>query len=108
MFYTPWWCSCISQGQSTWQSFVHPSLMPGLVAKAVLCLGLMKIKSIPGNATWKEEDRQRIVDCHATPDLPYSECTAQAGHEKHQLATIPWMDGRYRPAAHQPGGQPAV
>jgi hypothetical protein len=28
-----------------WQSFVHPSLMPGLVAKGVLCLELIKIKS---------------------------------------------------------------
>jgi hypothetical protein len=27
-----YWCS-ISQEQRRWQSFVHPSLMPGLVAK---------------------------------------------------------------------------
>jgi hypothetical protein len=40
-----WWCSYISQGQSRWQSFVHPSLMSGLAAKAVLCLGFIKIKS---------------------------------------------------------------
>ena len=32
-------------GQSRWRSFVHPNLMPGLVAKAVLCLGHIKIKS---------------------------------------------------------------
>jgi hypothetical protein len=34
----------ISQGQSRRQSLVHPSLIPGLVAKAVLCPGLIKIK----------------------------------------------------------------
>lgn len=39
-----WWCySYISQGQSRW-SFVHPSLMPGLVARAVSCLGHIKKK----------------------------------------------------------------
>lgn len=31
------------QGQSRWQSFVHPSLMPVLEAKAFSCLGHMKI-----------------------------------------------------------------
>ena len=29
-------------GQNRWQSFVHPNLMPGLVAKAVSCLEHMK------------------------------------------------------------------
>ena len=44
-----WCCSSISQGQSTWQSSVHPSLMPGLVAIAVLYLVHKKVKSNPGN-----------------------------------------------------------
>ena len=37
-----WWCSYISQEQSRWQSLDHLSLMPGLVAKAVSCLGYIK------------------------------------------------------------------
>jgi hypothetical protein len=40
-----WCCSYVSQGQSRWQSFVHLNLMPGLVTKTDLCLGLIKIKS---------------------------------------------------------------
>jgi hypothetical protein len=38
-------CSSISQKQSRWQSLVHPSSMPGLVATAVLYLVHIKVKS---------------------------------------------------------------
>lgn len=53
-------------------SFVHPSLMPGLVAKTVLCLGLRKIKSNQirsrlGSAALEEEDRHS--DCHGSHRL---------------------------------------
>lgn len=53
--------------------------MSGLVAKAGLCLGLVKVKSSPGSEAWEEEGRQKPVDHHASlrHDL---QCTAQAGH----------------------------
>ena len=47
-----------------WQSFVHPSLMPDFVAKAFLLLGLIKIKSNPGNTALEEEERDL---CSAMP-----------------------------------------
>lgn len=37
-----WWCSCTSQGQSRLRSFLLSSVVPGLVAQAVFCLGLIK------------------------------------------------------------------
>ena len=52
-------------GQSRWQSFVHPSLMPGLVAKAVLCLGLIKIKSAQA-AQRRRRKTDRPTDLHVT------------------------------------------
>lgn len=36
------WCSCTSQGQSRLRSFLLSSVVPGLVAQAVFCLGLIK------------------------------------------------------------------
>lgn len=48
-------------------SFVHPSLMPGRVAKAAFCLGLRKkIKSNSSRAELEEEDRdlQTKSACH--------------------------------------------
>lgn len=58
---------------------MHGNLMSGLVAKAGLHLGLVKVKSSPGSAAWEEKDRQRPVDHHASlrHDLW---CIAQAGH----------------------------
>ena len=53
--------------QSTQQSSVCPTLMPGLVAKAVLCLGLIKIKSNPGSTAHEKTDRP--ADHHATHQL---------------------------------------
>lgn len=41
------------------QSFVHASLMPGLVDKAILCLGYIKIKSNSDRATREEKGSQR-------------------------------------------------
>ena len=47
-----------SQGQSRWQSSVHPSVISGLVAKVVLCLECIKIKS----RQWSmKKGRQRPV-----------------------------------------------
>lgn len=43
------------QGQSRWQSSVHPSSMPGLVAKAILCLGLKD--QIKFRQSWAGGDR---------------------------------------------------
>ena len=40
-----WWCSYISQEQSRRQFLVHPGLKPSMVAKAVLYLGLINIKT---------------------------------------------------------------
>jgi len=78
------------------QSFGHPNLMPGLVAKAALC-----------NAAQKKEDRQRLIDCHAT-HRSASQCMAQVGH-RHQLAATPHsMDGGCHPGTCQLHGQPAV
>lgn len=50
-------------GQSRWRSFVHPSSMPGLVGKAVLYLGLIKIKP---NQIKSRQHRQRPTDYHDT------------------------------------------
>ena len=64
-----WWYSSISQGQSRWQSFVHLSLMLDLVAKAILYLEHIKIKSnqIKSNlgSVAQEEVRQRALFHHA-------------------------------------------
>ena len=54
---TPWCCSYISQGQSRMQFFVHPSLMPALVAKTLLYLDLIKIKSNPDSTAQEEKDK---------------------------------------------------
>jgi hypothetical protein len=68
--------SYIREGQSRWQFFVHPSLMDGMVVKALLCLGLIlikpnqiksnQIKSNPSSITQKWEKRQRLETCQAT------------------------------------------
>lgn len=57
----------ISQEQSRWQSFVHSSSTPGLVAKAILCLEHIKIKSnqTRQHTAQEEEDRETcILLCH--------------------------------------------
>lgn len=63
--------------------------MFGLVANAVLCLGLIKIKSNkikPRQCSTGGGRQQRPVDCHATHRSAF-QYTAQAGH-KHQVATM--------------------
>lgn len=63
------WAKCMvvlflyQSGQSRWRSFVHPSSMPGLVGKAVLYLGLIKIKP---NQIKSRQHRQRPTDYHDT------------------------------------------
>lgn len=80
--------------------------MPGLVAKAVLCPGLTKIKSNkikskPGKAAQEEEGEGGPVDHHATHRLVFQPM-AQAVH-RHLLAiTLGRMNGGYHPEAHQP------
>lgn len=60
-------CSSISQEQNKCQSFVHPNLMSGLMAKVVLYLGHIKIKLNQIQATvQEEEDRDQ---CFAMPCL---------------------------------------
>lgn len=77
---TPCWCSCLSQGQSRQQSFVHPTLMP------VLVLGLIKIKSNEIQAVWEKEDRD--LKTHSATHIPAIQHTAQAGH-RHPFAATP-------------------
>lgn len=54
------WCASISQGQSRWQSSVYPSLIPGLVAKVVLCPGHIKIRQYS-----QAGGKQRLAFCYA-------------------------------------------
>jgi hypothetical protein len=51
------------RGRAEGSPFFIPSLMPGLVAKAVLCLGHTKIKPNPGSTAQEEESRPAF--CHA-------------------------------------------
>ena len=42
--FKPCWCSYLSWGRADrWQCIVHLSLMSGLVAKGVTCLGVIKL-----------------------------------------------------------------
>ena len=87
---TPCWlCSDISQRQSRWQSFVHPSLMPWLGGQSCLMPRTHKnqIKSSQAVAAREEEDRQRPADCHAT-HRPALQHTAHAGTDTHLLHDI--------------------
>ena len=65
--------------------------MPGLVDKAVLCLGLIKkkkeMKSNPGTTMQEEEDRQPPVDHHAFQRHAL-QCTA-TGHSQHRWRMSP-------------------
>jgi hypothetical protein len=57
---TPFWsCFYISQRQSRWQSFVHHSLMLGIMAKAILCLRIIKKES---NQIQASQHRRRKTD----------------------------------------------
>lgn len=56
--------------------------MHGLVAKAVLCLGHMKIKSIPGSAAREEKDGQRHAFHRAT--------LCRQGMMSTDLPSAPW------------------
>lgn len=59
-------------GAGRWQSWVHPSWMPGLMAKAVLCLGHKnQNKSSQIQAAWEEKDRET---CRPPTELPSSTC----------------------------------
>lgn len=91
-------------GQSRYQSFIYSSLMYALMAKAVLCLGIIKksnqIKSNSGSAAQEEKNRQRLEDCHSThrPALQY---LAQAGY-RHPFAALPHiMNAGCHPEAYQ-------
>lgn len=65
--------------------------MPGLAAKAVLCLGLIKIKSNLDSIMQEEEDRELGPTCH--PEQPSS---AQHSGQSAQGNAIPmwWSDKR--------------
>lgn len=54
-----WW-----SGAEQMAVICHSSLMPDLVAKAILCLGHKKFKSYPGRAVREEEGRHL---CYTTP-----------------------------------------
>ena len=90
-------------------SFVHPSLMPGLVAKAVLCLGLIKMKSnrIPAMQCRGKETDVDLQITTAARDLPSS---AQHGWAIHNPLgnTIHSMDGDCLPGPHQLHSRAAV
>ena len=91
-----WWCSFISQGQNRWQSSVYPSLMPALMAKTVLCLGLNQIKlnQIKSMQPREGGGRQRPMDLRATHS-PALQHTAQVSHRYLHAATS--MEGKYHP-----------
>lgn len=61
----------------------------------------------PGSTVQEKEDRQRIVDCHATHRAAL-QSMAQEGH-RHLLAVTPSSaDGGCHPVARQLRGQPAA
>lgn len=100
-----WCCSCTSQGQSRWRSFCQPSSMLGLMVKAVLlCLGLLKIKSVKSNHIQAEKHRRRKTETCGPPCLPQTcpPSTAQVGHQ-HRLAAILYSkDGGCHPGPPPP------
>lgn len=79
------WCSYISQGQGRWRSFVHPSFMPGLVAKAVLCLGLIKVK--PSTHQRRERKREQGKGVVAREALPCVSLTKSVKKARQTNAT---------------------
>lgn len=91
-----WWGSYISQGQSRWQSFVGTSLMPGLVANVVLCLGLIKNKSVKSNQIQavhhrrKKTDRDLWIPCHLQT---WPLAMIQVGH-RHPLSAMMYSKDR--------------
>lgn len=88
-----WWCSYISQGQSRWQLFFHPRLMPGLLARAILCLGLIKKSNqTKSNQIQAAQRRKRKTETCRQP------CVHQ---------TCPPALGTCHPGTHQSHGQPA-
>ena len=84
-------------------SFFDRSLMAGLVAKAVLYLAFIKIKSIQIQASQhRRKKTDRPVEDRAT-HRPAFQHTAQVDHGCHLLAGIPAsMDGLCHPGVCQP------
>ena len=72
------WCSSLRQRHKRWQSFVHPSLM---VAKAVLHLGFIKIKS---NQIQTAQHRRRKTDRDLVSSMPHG-----SGRENHPQTCSP-------------------
>lgn len=73
------------------QSFVHPSVMAALVAKAVICLGLIEIKSNLSSAAHKEEARDLQTAMPPT-DLPSSTWHRQAIDSCLLPHHVEWME----------------
>lgn len=82
-----WWCSYVRKGQSRYP--VHPSLVPGLMPKAVFMAEIHE-NQIKSNKTQAAQRRRKKTDieppCHPQASL---QCTAQVGHT-HSLAATPY------------------
>lgn len=74
-----WWCSYVSQGQSSRQSFVHRSLIPTLVHKTVVCLEHIKIRSNRIKSRQSSTGRGRQTETHR----PALQHIAQEDHRYH-------------------------
>lgn len=65
--------------------------MPGLVANVVLCLGLIKNKSIKSNLILAVQHRRRKIDRHLCTFMPPTDLTssmAQVGLHRYPLAAL--------------------